>query len=358
MSLEILPVKALYTLNFSYLFRVATLGLFLMLSIIYLAHILYPNIPESKYRRKLELYQHQKKTVTALALGTSHSRGLYFPALDLKGFNFHDSGGDIEEVTMKAKVFLKKSPNLNKIFLALSPGTLAISQRYISKNYPTRLLTVATNTPLSFDSSLFAHEAVIGLFIDKLISIRKFRNTFDELIQPFFFDKPNTEKCFSLVNYKMINQKYSVRVEDDRFNDYIKYVIQSSCMEHHVQMTIARHMKMIKDSFVKEANIVQHNQQRLISVANILAKRGGKLILIITPMTKNYYQSPQIQALVPEHLSQLAELEKHPNIDVYDFHDYFYNKSIADKNYYFHDGDHLAITGAIEFSKALKLVMK
>jgi hypothetical protein len=276
----------------------------------------------------------------------------------LKGFNFHDSGGDIEELEMKARVFLKKSPQLKTIFTAVSPGTLVISQRYIAPNYPTRLLNVASNTPESIERFLFAHEASIGLFIDQFISIRKLRNSFDKLIKPIFSNGTNTGKCFSLVDYKIINEKYSVRVEDDLFNDYIKYTIHPSCMKNHVEKTILKHLKMIKDSIEKEPHIVEHNMQRLINVANMLSKRGGKLVLVVMPMTKDYYQSTQIQALVPEHFAQLANLERHPNIEVYDFHDYFYDKTVTGKNYYFHDGDHLAITGAIEFSNTLKLVMK
>jgi len=351
-------VKASSTLNFNYLFRVGLLALLIVLSLIYLAHLLFPNVQISKQKRKLLSYQQQAQSVEAVALGTSHSRGLYFPALHLKGYNFHDSGGDIEELEMKARVFLKKSPELKTIFTAVSPGTLAISQRYIAPNYPTRLLTIASNTPLSIESFLYAHEATIGLFIDQFILIRKLRNGFDQLIKPWFSNGMNTGKCFSKVNYQAINKKYSVRVEDDLFNDYIKYRIHPSCLKDYVKKTIVRHLKMIKDSVEKEPNIVEHNKQRLINVANLLAKRGGKLILVVMPMTKDYYQSTQIQALVPEHFTQLAKLEQHPNIEVYDFHDYFYNKTVRGKNYYFHDGDHLAITGAIEFSQALKLAME
>jgi len=351
--LEILPVKASSTLNFNYLFRVSLLALSIVLSLIYLAHLLFPDVETSKQRRKLSLYQQQAQSVEAIALGTSHSRGLYFPALNLKGFNFHDSGGDIEELEMKASYFLKKSPQLKTIFTAVSPGTLAISQRYIAPNYSTRLLIVASNTPLSIEGFLFAHEASISLFIDQLISIRKLRNGFDKLIKPLFSNGTNTGKCFSQVDYKTINEKYSVRVEDDLFNDYIKYTIHSSCMKAQVEKTVLKHLKMIKDSHEKEPGIVEHNMQRLINVADKLSKRGGKLVLVVMPMTKDYYQSTQIQTLVPEHFAQLATLEKHPNIEVYDFHDYFYDKTITDKNYYFHDGDHLAITGAIEFSKVL-----
>ncbi len=351
--MEILPVKASSTLNFNYLFRVSLLALSIVLSLIYLAHLLFPDVETSKQRRKLSLYQQQAQSVEAIALGTSHSRGLYFPALNLKGFNFHDSGGDIEELEMKASYFLKKSPQLKTIFTAVSPGTLAISQRYIAPNYSTRLLIVASNTPLSIEGFLFAHEASISLFIDQLISIRKLRNGFDKLIKPLFSNGTNTGKCFSQVDYKTINEKYSVRVEDDLFNDYIKYTIHSSCMKAQVEKTVLKHLKMIKDSHEKEPGIVEHNMQRLINVADKLSKRGGKLVLVVMPMTKDYYQSTQIQTLVPEHFAQLATLEKHPNIEVYDFHDYFYDKTITDKNYYFHDGDHLAITGAIEFSKVL-----
>ena len=346
-------MKALSTLNFNYLFRVGLLVVAIVLSLIYLAHLFFPHVEISKQKRKLALYQQQAQSVEAIALGTSHSRGLYFPVFNLKGFNFHDSGGDIEELEMKVSVFLKKSPKLKTIFTAVSPGTLAISQRYIAPNYPTRLLTVASNTPLSIESFLFAHEASISLFIDEFISIRKLRNGFDKLIKPLFSNGMNTGKCFSLVNYKMINEKYSVSVEDDLFNDYIKYRIHPSCMKDHVEKTILKHLKMIKDSFEKEPDIVKHNSQRLINVADKLSKRQGKLVLIVMPMTKAYYQSAHIQALVPEHFAQLAQLGKHPNIEVYDFHDYFYDKTVAGKNYYFHDGDHLAITGAIEFSKGL-----
>lgn len=357
MPLEILPVNASSTLNFSYLARVCVIALFLVLSLIYLARTFFPNIPNDLHRKKLAAYQQQRKLMQALVVGSSHSRGFHLPSLGLNGFNFHDVGGDVEELSMKAAIFLKKSPQLHFIFVPVSPGTLAISQRYIVDSYQARALRVANNTPLSVDLFLFAHEATMSLLIDRFISIKKFRQALDHFIKPYFSKDQNTNRCFLLLDDKAVKQQYSVSVDDDIFDIYPQHIMKPGCMEYSAKTTALKHMKVFKTSVKKEPAIVQHNMQRLTNLADKLSKRAGKLVLVITPLTKPFYQSSLIQALVPKHLSHLAELEKHPNIEVYDFHDYFYDNLTDQTNDYFYDSTHLALTGAIEFSKALKLAM-
>jgi hypothetical protein len=355
-----LPVNASSTLSFSYLARVTLFALSLLVTLIYLAHIIFPDVANDYYQDKLQNYQQHRQLIEALAIGTSHSRGFYFPALGLTGINFHDAGGDIEEVRMKVQVLLPQSPELRYIFVPISPGTLALSQRAIASDYATRLSTVATNTPLSIDSFLFAHEATISLLLNRVLSIKKFRSAFEQWLHPLFPYVKNTEQCFSLLNNQAIQQKYRVNVasvKQDQFNKYSYYVIHPPCIQSQAITTVAEHRLMIQHSIEKMPNIIADNKNRLISIADELSPRKGKLILVIMPMTPAYYQSTAIQALVPEHLAHLKKLEKHRNIEIYDFHDYFYPDVKTGHNPYFHDADHLALTGAIEFSRALKQAM-
>ncbi|MDQ7089034.1 MAG: hypothetical protein Q9M50_00055 [Methylococcales bacterium] len=345
-------------LNFNYLSRVIGIGFVLIGLSVFLLHTLFPTIEQSRERKKLMAYQSAQESMEALVIGSSHSSSFHLPALGLKGFDFHDLGGDIEELTLKTHIFLDRSPNLKTVFIPASPATFALSQVYLSENYSKRLLIVASNTPLSWPLFLFAPEETVSLFVDQFVGIKKFRKAFDHFLISFFSGNETTNtKCTSAENALFIKQNYSIDADDDLFNDHDICTMPAQNIKNHGTIVSGNHLRKFKLSIEKEPNIVQSNLQRLIKLADRLGERQGQLILVMTPYSEDFYESTAIQSLKTAHLSELALLEKHPNITVYDFHDYFYSRVTADKNDYFYDSNHLSTRGAIEFSQALKIKM-
>lgn len=110
---------------------------------------------------------------------------------------------------------------------------------------------------------------------------------------------------------------------------------------------------------MSEPKLPIHNVERLLALADRLrlGKVEGRWVLVVPPLTREYYQDDRIQKWLPEHQKLLDLLAEHSNIDVYGFHDFFYVEMEDGNNDYFYDDDHLALPGAIKFSKALKKAM-
>ncbi|SQH77460.1 conserved protein of unknown function [Shewanella benthica] len=344
-------------LSFRYLalfFLRATLALVLSFSAVNGMLCLLPS--DDRVVEKLSLFNQEKDEFTALALGTSHSVGFHFPSLGGKGVNFHDGGGDIEEVVFKAGVILAHAVNINTLFVPVSPGSLHISQRYVANDMLSRRFLVIKNLPLSHDIFWYAPMASIRLWALRIIPVFEVKQRLLSWLglSNFIAKLMMKHKKFCLVSVSA-----DVNADELLFGGYRLEKMLPSCLAEYADLTVSRHYSHIESTVIAEPKLPMRNVERLLALADRL-RRGqveGRLVLVVPPLTAEYYQDDRIQLWIPEHQQLLDLLAEHSNIDVYDFHDFFYAEMEDGSNDYFYDDDHLALPGAIKFSKALKKAM-
>ena len=305
---------------------------------------------------KLSLFNEGKDEFTALALGSSHSVDFHFPSLGVKGVNFHDRGGDIAEVVFKAGVILEHAVNINIIFVSVSPGSLHMSQDYVADDIINRRFLVLTNLPLSHEIFLYAPMASIRLWALRIIPVIEVKR---RLIS--WLDLSNFVSKQVMENEKSCLVSVSDDVMEDELllGGYRLKKMVPNCLAEYADSTVVSHKLSVESSVQSEPKLPIRNVERLLVLADRLrlGKVEGRLVLVVPPLTREYYEDDRIQKWIPEHQKLLDLLAEHSNIDVYDFHDFFYGEMEGGSNDYFYDDDHLALPGAIKFSKALKKAM-
>ena len=303
---------------------------------------------------KLSLFNKGKDGFTALALGSSHSAGFHFPSLGVKGVNFHDGGGDIEEVVFKADVILEHAVNINTIFVPVSPGSLHMSQRYLANDMLSRRFLVIKNLPLSHEIFLFSPMASIRFWALRIIPVLEVKQRLISWLDlSYFVSKEvmkNEKSCF-------VSVSADIKEDELLLGGYRLEKMVPSCLAEYANLTVGRHYSHIESTVIAEPQFPIRNVERLLVLADRLREVNGRMVLVVPPLTAEYYQDDRIQLWIPEHQKLLDLLAEHSNIDVYDFHDFFYGEMEDGSNDYFYDDDHLALPGAIKFSKALKKAM-
>ncbi|WP_394392280.1 hypothetical protein [Shewanella woodyi] len=315
---------------------------------------------EDKATNKLLLFHERKDEFTALALGTSHSIAFHFPSLGEKGINFHDGGGDIEEVVFKSGVIMDQAVNIGSIFVPVSPGSLHMSQRYITSDMLIRQSFVINNLPLSYKTFLFNPIASIRLWSLIAFPFIKIRH---EATKKIVLRLTSNEylRGFRINNNNACLKPILTGIDKDVFilGGYKLETLLPNCLDHYADTTVKSHSSNIESTILNDGSMPNINVKRLLAMADELKLRKveARLVLVVPPLTAEYYQDSRIQKWVPEHNKLLAILSEHSNVEVYDFHDYFFDEMANDSNDYFYDDDHLALPGAIKFSKALKQAM-
>ncbi|ACA85959.1 hypothetical protein Swoo_1674 [Shewanella woodyi ATCC 51908] len=313
---------------------------------------------ERKVTNKLQLFHEGKDEFTALAVGTSHSIGFHFPSLGQKGINFYDGGGDIEEVVFKSGIIMDQAVNIGSIFVSVSPGTLHMSQNY--GNNINRQLVVIKNLPLSYDVLLSTPSIVLPSLLEFLFPILEVKNEIKEKIDLSLASSKNLNGFSTDINRACL-KPILTEVDKDALilGGYKLVTLLPNCLDSYAANTVTSHSSHIESTILSDVNMPSINVSRLSGMADEfkLRKVETRLILVVPPLTVEYYEDERIQKWISEHNKLLAELSKHPNIDVYDFHDFFHDEMADGSNDFFYDDDHLALPGAIKFSKALKQAM-
>lgn len=356
-------MKNLSTLNFNYLCRVSVMALCIVLI---LSHLINAYLPRSlpplhPYKQKMKIYKQNRKLIEAITIGDSHGKGIHLSSLGLRGLNFSDNQGDIEEACMKADIFIEEVPNLKYLFLPLTPGTLSIARRYYSDNYRKSQLEVKKNMPpSSLETFLCIPETLVSNIVNWLFPINELQNMINKLILPVALRVDTAHKIesrFSQLTNEPIKREDSFMIDDGIVSGYFRKIMAPSRLKNAADYTVPIHIRCVEKSLKKNPNIITMNMQRLIKIADKIVEHDGKLVLLIPPLTKEYYESSHITVLKQPHIRLLLKLSQHPNIDFYDFHDFFYNAMANGTNEFFYDDDHLALPGAIKFSEALKEAM-
>ncbi|MBU1390950.1 MAG: hypothetical protein KJ856_09210 [Gammaproteobacteria bacterium] len=343
-------------LSFNYLLRFSLMAIVCMGIIFTLVDHWSPaSRMDFLYHKKMRLFAQQKDELEAIVLGTSHSKGFHFPSLGMLGMNFFDGGGDIDEAEFKFNVIAAQARKLSIVFIPISPGSLQFSRRWIIEDESQHQYIVMKNTPIS----LWQYPALWGSMVTDYIGFFRLRVKLLDRIRSKLESLTGADHGEGISNlcYNKDSISEHLKLEDGIVGGYKRQLIKPACINQYADETVKSHMEHIRRSLSSESGIAERHLKALLSMAKTLEQRQGRLVLVIPPLTREYYQDPRIQALLPEHFALLSRLAAHPYIEVYDFHDFFYEQMADGSNDYFYDDDHLALPGAIEFSKALRETM-
>lgn len=306
-----------------------------------------------RYDNKMEVYKYEKDEIEALSLGSSYANNIHFDSLGVKGFNFYEPAGDIEETLFKFIRIFPETPKLKYVFLPANPGNLLINHSAYDKGE--RTSNWIENTPLFyFDYFSYANYLAVNK-LSYLLPISDFNKIITSKIKGeardlIMHNKENGEfghNCF------YVNES-EISMEDGIIHGYLRSLVKPECIERFAKSTVALHKQYMNLSLDYEPDVVQINVNRIVKMADMLHSREASLVLFVPPFTRQYYESPEIQSLINENTRIMEELSRHEAIQFYDYHDYFYEELDEGNNNYFYDDDHLALPGAKIFSTALK----
>lgn len=310
-----------------------------------------------RYENKIDYYEDFKGDFEVIVVGSSHAKNIHIESLGRKGINFSDDGGDIEEATFKLSRIIPDAENVKFVIYPLSPGgTLINHNSYRIDN--SRVKLILSNTPLLYLDYFLYPTEIVSNYLDYFLPVRDSKSFATEnlitLFTTFRWDENSRRKVHSSDCFIIDSDSFQSRSEDGIIQGYLRNLIKPKCIPEYAEQSVTAHIKMMNNSLSADSNVRQNNMKRVVDIANSLSMRRGKLILFMPPLTREYYESPEIQSLIPAHLSDMKELAKHPAIEFYDYHDFFFEELDTGENNYFFDDDHLALPGAIEFSRSLK----
>lgn len=314
------------------------------------------------YKTKLDQFKNSKPQLEAISIGNSHSIDFHFGSIGLNGMHFFNTGSDMEETLYKANAIIKDLPSLSYAFIALSPGSLHISQRYISSDYSKRRLQISRDLPFAFDFSSVPLDDHIASLVRQALPVSQWQDEFHKLFgyatAEVFFDEETRNRCIEYLPTAGDPGTLSTRLEDGIVGGYRHSLIKADCIEEFALRNSRHTIDRVNRTLAHEPDIARRNLDRLKQLADRLADVEATLIVVLPPVTRSYYESDELQLYVPEFRKLIEELQQHSSVTVYDFHDLYFDTTDDGRNEVFYDDNHLAYPGARAFSSILGSAMK
>lgn len=311
-------------------------------------------------RDRVEQFLRKADRVEVLSLGSSHSRGLYFPSMGFTGYSFADDRGDISTAVYKSNLILPHARHLKYVMIPASPGYFSYDRRAAFGSFDPDLSLAIRNAPwpknfwsLSLDeqyllvrSNIFAFETLLsanGLAKDALghgirlvlgRSQKSFRNP-----------------CRARTNQTSFPHEFGI------LNGFTREAIPARCLPRIGQFEARLHARTVRAVLAANSVARETNTRLLNELAVALAARKAQLILFVPPLTRSYL-GKALRRLWEEEKPYREDLLKLPNVRLFDFHDLFAPSSYTKDNRYFSDGSHLTLAGAQALSKVFGQVMR
>ncbi len=284
----------------------------------------------------------QLDTTNTVIFGTSHTRAFYMPALGRYGYSLSGGLNDVYSSYTKYSIVEPYIKNLNMILFSISPGYLSFDRSSDYNTYARYRLLADGVPPLKYHPRIPLKEYMLlkateyDIFSSLNYSVR------DSLMK---------------ATYRLLNPITSANVCTLAQYDY-QMPAKPECIEYMAESTIMSHQKAYKTSSKDAAEIRRKNVNKILMLADHIKEKGGCVVLITPPFTKEYYEHPIVQGWATLQDHYIAKLTAHPNIYYLDFHDFFYSSGYQRDNHYFSDDDHLSFYGAKIFSSHLKEELK
>lgn len=336
------------------IFRLLLWGAFVLLVPVLFIWIVKPNFA-AEDRRTDQFYQVANR-VTAISLGSSHSRAIYFPSLGYNGYSFADDRGDIRTAVTKARYILPYTQNLKYVLFSLSPGYLSYDRGIAFNGNDPDLHTAFQNAPWP--------KQFWSLPLDEqFLLLRSHFFTFETFKAANRLARETIKNAFRRAlgrNQEMFRNPCRVRTNPVDFphefgirNGYTREAMPAQCLAKAAEAEVSFHVVQISAILKRDAQIRSENVKFLKELARSLEKKGIDLIFFIPPLPNEYCISEGLRRLAREEKPFVEQFTRAKNVRLYDFHDLFAPDSYMTQNRYFSDGNHLTLTGAKAFSKVI-----
>ncbi|MBX2805969.1 MAG: SGNH/GDSL hydrolase family protein [Hyphomicrobiales bacterium] len=310
---------------------------------------------------RVDQFHHVADRVTAISLGSSHSRAIHFPSLGYNGHSFADDRGDIRTAVTKARYLLPYTPDLKYVLMPVSPGYLAFDRKEAFGGTDPDLNAAFANAPWPTDFRNLPLGEQLQMVRSHIVTLETFE-TANRLARETI-----KSSIFRLMgkNREMLRNPCRARTNPADFpdefglrNGYTRDPLPTRCLPVSAAADAAFHASQINAILKRDKNIRAENTNLLLDLAGRLAERKIELILFTPPFPDAYYGSERLGALSDDDKPYIKKLTERPNVRLLDFHDLFSASGDAGANRFFSDGNHLTLSGAQSFSKALGKSMR
>lgn len=336
------------------LYRLILWGAFVLLVPVLFIWLIKPDYAAGD--RRMDQFYLVADRITAISLGSSHSRAVHFPSLGYNGYSFADDRGDIRTAVTKARYVLPYTQNLKYVLFTLSPGYLGYDRGIAFKGNDPDLYMAFQNAPWPKQFwSLPSDEQVLLL--------RSQYFTFETFKAANRLARDTIKNAFRQAlgrNQEMFRNPCRVRTNPADFphefgirNGYTREAMPAECLQKAAEAEARFHAEQIGAILKRNHQIRAENTKLLEELAQSLAEKDIKLILFIPPLPDDYYMMEPLRRLAREDAPYIRQILQAQNVRLYDFHDLFPPSSYGPRNRYFSDGNHLTLTGAKAFSKIL-----
>jgi hypothetical protein len=310
---------------------------------------------------RIDQFHHVADRITAVSLGSSHSRAIHFPSLGFNGHSFADDRGDIRTAVIKARYILPYTPDLKYVLIPVSPGYLSFDRKLVFGGTDPDLLPAIANAPWPKDFWSLPFDEEYLLLRAHVFTLEMFE-TANRLTKETI---KNAMLSALGKNQEMFRDPCRVRTNPADFpdesgirNGYTREPMPASCLPAAAGAEAAFHTEQIGAILQRDEHIRAENTKLLEELAKALARRGIELVLFVPPLPVEYYGTEGLRMLAREEQPFIEQLTRLPNVRLHDFHGLFPPGSYRQDNRYFSDGNHLTLAGAKAFSKVLGEAMR
>lgn len=299
--------------------------------------------------------------ITAVSLGSSHSRAIHFPSLGFAGHSFADDRGDIRTAATKLRYILPYTPNLKYVLMPISPGYLSFDRRLVFGGTDHELLAALANAPWPKQFWSLALGEQYALLRSHVVTLDIFEHAnllARETIKSGMLAALGRNQeifrnpCRARTNAPDFPHEFGIR------NGYTREAIPSHCLAKAAKAEADFHFEQIGAILKRDERIRAENAAMLEEIAGMLEAEKIELVLFIPPLPEGYLTAGGIRELAAQEAPFIEQLANLPNVRLHDFHDLFPLESYELDNRYFSDGNHLTLVGAEAFSAVLGDAMR
>lgn len=310
---------------------------------------------------RVDQFYHAADRITAISLGSSHSRAIHFPSLGLSGHSFADDRGDIRTAATKLRYILPYTPNLKYVLMPVSPGYLSFDRRLVFGGTDHEFLAALANAPWPKQFWSLALNEQYALLRSHVFTMETFETAnmlARESIKSGMLAAlgRNQERfrnpCRVRTNPADFPHEFGIR------NGYTRDAMPAGCLAEAAEAEADFHVEQISGILKRDVRVRAENLAMLNDLARMLDERQIELVLFVPPLPEGYVTASGLVRLAAEEAPLIEQLTGLRNVRLHDFHDMFPPESYALDNRYFSDGNHLTLAGAKAFSAFLGEAMR
>lgn len=315
--------------------------------------------PDRKKDDRMNTFYEVADELQAISLGSSHTRDLHFPSMGLRGYSLADDSGDIQIAELKMRLLDNYTPNLEFVFITISPGFLSYNRMAgVPESFPDDLLRYSP-MPKSF-SELDLQELfwlARSRFLVLEASVKELNKLTKEAIRTYIKGKNVHDKSGILCEFILNSPDHPH--EDGIHDGFARTPVDASCITSEFEAADAqRRINSIDKTIEQTPDIIEKNTVLLRKIAENAGRLGAKLILVVSPTTSGYFEHPKMKEYWAKELPVIKRLTSLSNVILIDEHEYFYQYPYQLDNRWFSDANHVSFEGAKLFSKKIATLLK